>query len=138
RRIVAVAALAVLLAASAYAETPDLFALITTGTPQSIQAAIDKGADVNTKTRLYSPLMWAIQINRDPEVISTLLNAGANAKASDSRGRTPLMYVIDQQKPNPEVISMLFKAGADVNASDKGGKTPLMYVVEQQEPNLEV
>jgi predicted oxidoreductase len=38
--------LAVLLAASAYAQTTDFFELVSSGTPQTVQAAIDKGANV--------------------------------------------------------------------------------------------
>ena len=58
KRILVAVGLAVLLAASAYAQSQDFFALVQTGTPQQIQSAIDKGA---------------------------------NVKALDSVGRTPLM-----------------------------------------------
>jgi hypothetical protein len=46
KRIVVVV-LAVLIAASAYGQTTGLFELVKTGTPQDVQAAISKGADVN-------------------------------------------------------------------------------------------
>jgi hypothetical protein len=47
KRIVFAVVLAVLMAASAYAQTKQLFAVVQTGTPQDVKAAIDKGADVN-------------------------------------------------------------------------------------------
>jgi len=42
-----VAVLIMAAAGSAYAQGTDLFELAKSGTPQSIQATIDKGADVN-------------------------------------------------------------------------------------------
>jgi len=39
----------VLLAASTYAQTTNFFELVKTGTPQSVQAAIDQVADLNVR-----------------------------------------------------------------------------------------
>jgi ankyrin repeat protein len=57
-RIAVAMAFAVPSAASAFAQSRDFFALVQTGMPQQMQAAIDQGA---------------------------------NVKAQDSQGRTPLM-----------------------------------------------
>src|SRR5271157_3521270 len=87
RRIVAIAVLAVLTAASAYAQTIDFFALVKTGTPQEVQAAINKGADVNALANANAnktPLMFAANDNPHPEVITVLLKAGANLEARSS------------------------------------------------------
>ena len=77
RRIVVTVALAFLFAlASTYAQTTDFFALMKTGTPQEIQAAIDKGANIKAQDSLgRTPLMQAVRYNQNPEVITTLLRA---------------------------------------------------------------
>ena len=56
------------------------------------------------------------------------LTKGANAKAQDSQGRTPLM-VAAQNNQDPEVITTLLKAGSDINARDVNGYTALTYAV---------
>ena len=45
--------------------------VVETGTPQEVQAAISKGADVNAKAdNGGTPLMRAASGNKDPEVIA--------------------------------------------------------------------
>ena len=124
RRMVTVV-LAVFMVASAHAQTAVLFAVAITGTPQDVQAAIDKGADVNAYNSAYmTPLITAASFNTDPEVITTLLKAGADLEARDSSpyGMTALMGAAYTNR-NPEVIITLLKAGADARAKDKGGRT---------------
>ena len=73
--------------------TADFFQLVKTGTPQSVQAAISKGADINAQNkRGLSPLMFAARYNQSPEVIMTLLKAGADAKAKSRHGKTAFDY----------------------------------------------
>jgi hypothetical protein len=49
KRIVVIVVLAVLLVASAYAQTTGFFVSAQAGTPQSVQYAIDKGADIEAR-----------------------------------------------------------------------------------------
>jgi hypothetical protein len=52
RRILIVVALTFLFAvASTYAQATDFLELVKTGTPQSVQAAINQGADVNAQDK---------------------------------------------------------------------------------------
>ena len=69
--------------------------------------------------------------NQNPDVITTLINAGADVNARNKYGSTPLMYASGANQ-NPDVITTLINAGADVNARDKDGWTPLMYVSRVQ------
>ena len=61
--------------------------------------------------------MQAADNTSKPEVIATLINAGADVNAKDNKGFTPLMTAA-MMNPNPEVIAALVKAGADVNAKN--------------------
>ena len=56
----------------------------------------------------------------NPEVITTLLKAGADIRDRSNNGVTAL-------NPKPEVISTLLKAGADGKAKDSKGKTAFDY-----------
>jgi ankyrin repeat protein len=131
KRRVIVAVLAVLIAASAYAQATDFFELVKTGTPQSIQATIDKGADLKAQDKDgCTLLMLAAANNPNPEVIATLLKAGANLKDRDPKyGEIVLMFAA-AHNPKPEIITTLLKAGADLKAVDNDGTT-LLYAAEQ-------
>ena len=74
----------------------------------------------------WTPLMWASMYNHDPEVIKTLLAAGADMNARNSYGWTPLMYA-SMYNHDPEVITTLLAAGADAKAKDNRGYTAFSY-----------
>jgi len=75
------------------------FALVRTGTPQDVQAAISNGADVNARNSYdKTPLMEAAEYNQHPEVITALLAAGADIKARDILGGTALMLAAENNK----------------------------------------
>ena len=100
KRIVVAGFLAVLFAALAYAQATDFIDLVRTGTPQDVQAAINKGADIKDRDTEYgaTPLACAAEQNPNPEVITTLLKAGANAKVKDNDGKTALDYAKKNDK----------------------------------------
>ncbi len=70
--------------------------------------------------------MCAAFSNKNPEVISTFLKAGADIQAQNKNGVTALMYAAKYNQ-NPEVIIVLLKAGADTKAEDSAGKTAFDY-----------
>jgi ankyrin repeat protein len=77
--------------------------------------------------------MYASSSNTNPEVITTLLNAGASVSERDTDGRTPLMYA-SRSNTNPEVITTLLKAGSDGKAKNNEGKTA--FDLAQENPKL--
>ena len=134
KRIVVAVVLAVLVSLaltgclSTNTQPKDFFQLVTAGTPQDVQAAISNGADVNARdTAGMTALMDAAGANKNPEVITILLKAGADIKARGLHfSQTPLMSAA-YNNPNPVVIATLLKAGADAKAKDNEGKTAFDY-----------
>jgi len=74
--------------------------------------------------RGQTPLHFACERGH-PEVVTRLLDAGADIEARDMLGRTPLM--VTSVGRNMEVAKILVKRGADINASLKRG--PATYTV---------
>ncbi len=60
------------------------------------------------------------------QIIEALVAAGADVKAKDMNGSTPLLWAV-QTGCAPSAIKALLKAGSDPNARAKGGATPMMY-----------
>ena len=60
-----------------------------------------------------------------PELVNTLLDAGADVNAREVRGMTTLMLAVATDRPNPEVIRALLAKGADVNIKSLAGETAL-------------
>ena len=56
-------------------------------------------------------------------VIRLLLEKGADIKATDKRGQTPLYRALGSS--HLEVVQLLLEKGADVEAADQDGQTPL-------------
>ena len=93
KRIVVAVILAILLGASAYSQTTDLFEIAKAGTLQTIQTALDEGEDVNAREEHgRTALMYAVALKQDPEVIAILLKASADINALDNNDMTPLMF----------------------------------------------
>ena len=65
------------------------------------------------------------------EVVESLLKAGADIKAREQVGETPLMKAASHNK-NPEVIETLLKAGANARAKDKERRTAADHARENK------
>ncbi len=60
----------------------------------------------------------------NPELVRTLLKAGANIEGRDSYGHTPLMHA--SRWGDTEIASLLLQEGANINAESADGSTALM------------
>jgi len=83
--------------------------------------------------------MWAIVFKRR-DILSLLLNKGADIEQPDTKGTTPLMFAALAK--DTDILSKLLAAGADVNAGQTGGKneigtTALQHAVTRK-GNLEI
>ena len=70
------------------------------------------------RTRLITELMQAASNNTNPEVVTALINGGADVNARDSDGSTALMREASNNT-NPEVTMNPLDGGTDVNAKNR-------------------
>lgn len=79
----------------------------------------------------------------DPASAGALLGAGADARAANRRGATPLHYACDLRPASgaaraatrqARTIALLLAGGAEVDAPDAGGAAPLHRAVRARSP----
>ena len=87
-----------------------------------LQSLIDSGVDVDAQIEGKTALWWATHAGQ-PEAMLMLLDAGADANASDRRGTTVLHLVA--MKGLLDVLQRVVDAGGKVDAINEGGATPL-------------
>lgn len=90
------------------------------------QLLIRKGADVNYEGKSGTPLQLAVKY-RHTQLITLLVNNGADLNVRDDDGRIPLMVALEWQKT--ENCLQMIKKGADVNAADEKGYTVMYYAL---------
>lgn len=91
-----------------------------------VELLIESGANVNaTDQRGWTALMKALfnhELNRGfPEIVSALIDAGADIETQIVFGTRPLMLAAGYGQA--EVIEVLLAAGVDVRAENEGGRT---------------
>jgi ankyrin repeat protein len=110
----------------------------------AIRVLLAKGANVNARSGdgsfqkvkagsialgHWTALIASVAI-ATPELVRTLLDAGAGVNVPDVRGMTPLMLAVATDRQNIDVIRMLIARGADVNARSLAGETALDWAVK--------
>ncbi|MFA7108163.1 MAG: LysM peptidoglycan-binding domain-containing protein [Sphaerochaetaceae bacterium] len=120
----------------------DIFTIAESGTVEEMQKAIKSGADVNARNEDgISPSILALKNSDNPQVLSALLNAGANLDVNFilEEKETLLMSAIKSSSYS-KFISLLIGAEEDVNAKVEKeqilavpDKTPYQIQFEQAE-----
>lgn len=101
-------------------------------TLKMVQKNLASGADANAQDEWgFCPLHFAAAFNDDPDVITALVDAGANISARDKEwGATPLHWAA-WSNDNPGIIIALLDGGADPNVRDARESTPLHAAADQ-------
>ena len=96
---------------------------------------LGRGADPNSRGRIsYGPLHYAVK-NANEEMISLLLDKGANMESRDCDERpTPLHIAVHFKHAN--IVSSLLEKGANVESKDEQGDTPL-HLAAYSQPELD-
>ncbi|WP_027069814.1 ankyrin repeat domain-containing protein [Novilysobacter defluvii] len=90
-----------------------------------LRALIGRGVDLNLAHAGLSPLLAATRDSWHgrPDAVTTLLANGADPRASDGEGSTPLHFA--SRSSDPGVAALLLDAAAELEAANDDGWTPL-------------
>jgi ankyrin repeat protein len=118
------------------------------GNVTMVKLLLAKGADVNAATHDSIPvrkgpialnhlttLMYAAPYGT-PELVGTLIDAGAEVNAKDIRDMTPLMLAVSSETQNAEVVKLLLAKGADVKSKSVMGETALDWAKKFGNPEV--
>ena len=87
-----------------------------------VARCLQSGADLAARgASSWTPLHYAASVG-NPEVVTVLLEAGADLEACAEDGLTPLHAA---SVGNPKAVTVLLEAGADPNAQTEDGRSPL-------------
>ena len=103
-------------------------------TLDEIKQCLADGANVNIRRQGFTPLHGAILFRCDPEIVTTLIEAGAQINAQTDNGETPLYCAAFENQP--ESAGLLLEAGAQIELANKKGHTPLYICACRSEPEL--
>ncbi len=90
-----------------------------------LRALIERGVDLNAAHAWTTPLLAATRDSWHgrPEAVMTLLANGADPRATDAEGNTPLHHAA--RSSDPGVAALLRDAGAEMDALNGEGVSPL-------------
>ena len=91
---------------------------------------LDAGADIEQGDTDWTPLLFACRYGR-VDLVSCLLQRGANVKAVDNDGENGLHLACWNGAFGKDIIPLLIKAGVDVAAKAKDGSDPLAFAVQK-------
>jgi ankyrin repeat protein len=122
---------------------------------ETVRLLLEKKADPKLKVKFWGSALHCIgqeapawgprsdtkakvnpdRIKRDVEIARLLIDAGADLKAKNSFGGTPLHEAANRGQA--EIAELLIAKGADVNARDQFGRTPLRYAQPRDDGHRE-
>jgi hypothetical protein len=130
-------ALAALASIAVYAQFPDftpptpLFRAATKNDLDEVKRLLREGADPNEGRFVgMTPVFFAI-INRNPEMLRTMVAKGADVRATDGFGSTTLMWAAANEEAETEMVQALIKFGVDPSAGNKSGDTALTWAMRR-------
>jgi len=106
----------------------DIHTAVVTGNLEALQQHIDAGTDLNKKDPYggSSPLISAALFDK-PELVKTLIEAGADLNFQNKEGSTALITAAFFGRP--EIVRTLLDSGADKTIKNKYGATAYESVI---------
>ena len=99
---------------------------------ERLKTAALNAATVNqTDENGMTPLAFAAAKASNTEILSYLLDSGADVNFKDVFSMTPLMYAA--MNPNAEMAETLLENGARLSDKDENGMTPLLWAAKENE-----
>ena len=104
---------------------------------EAVKLLLAKGANVNAVSKTqdlpkiqtgtvefggWTPLLMAVPFG-PPEIVTTLMDAGAKVNVQDYRGFSPLMLATATDHANPEIVRLLLARNADTKPKTRAGET---------------
>jgi ankyrin repeat protein len=106
-----------------------LSSAVAVGSKEIVLYLIEKGADVNRIDDMgFAPIHNAVLKKVNSEILTLLLEHGANPDIKDPNGETPLFYAV--RNHDPEKVKILLDHGARLNVTNNKGETP--YIIGMQ------
>lgn len=107
---------------------------VKAGNQKEIEAAIDRGANINAVVEGLSMLDLAV-LTKPLDIVAELLSHGANVNYRNEVGITAIYEAIILNRL--DVARLFIAYGADLNNIDNEGQTPLQYAqsMERKTPN---
>ena len=104
---------------------PALMHAVMRNDPEKIAALIKAGVWLDETDEGETALHWAVS-RQHTEIVTMLLDAGANPNVPDNDGYTPLHDVAEMGDcpPARTMLEALLAAGADPSRQEKNGRTP--------------
>ncbi|MDD7200678.1 MAG: ankyrin repeat domain-containing protein [Sphaerochaetaceae bacterium] len=111
-----------------------LFYAASGNCPEVVKELLDAGAFVNQTDRSgATPLMYAARYNQNPEVLSTLIAAGADIDKVSLFGENALSNAAEND--NIAMAQTLIESGADINSVQVNCRPVVLYAVESKLDN---
>ena len=97
--------------------------------PEIARLLVDRGGDVNRKTKPGMSALMLAAASKQVDTAAMLVEHGADVGAKDANELTPLMYAAEGG--SPEIAGLLIEHGAEIDARSKLGTTALMAAIER-------
>lgn len=103
----------------------DIFMAVRNGDEAQVRALVQNKEQANLRNPQGATLLMIAAQHASPAIVKYLLEQGADPKAANPLGATPLHWIGGEGKAYAAKVEALLSHGADPNATSNLGRTPL-------------
>ncbi len=104
---------------------------------EDAQQAINNGADIESRYRNCTPIMYAV-LAKKKFLVSLLIHAGANINATTERESLSLLMLANNTKDNNAIFRQLLEAGANTDCQNLHAGDTVLHMIGIHDLSLEV